>query len=179
MLRGIVARTVVFIFPAAALQALLPTVVRQELGLGSGGYGALLGCFGLGAASAAVIRPRAAATMSPDAIMVLASFVTAGALLVTGLVHVTWVVALTLALAGAAWVLATITLNVAAQLALPWWVRARGLSLFLLAITGSIAIGSALWGLTAEWSLPGSYVVAAVALAPRRCGAEARDLDRT
>ncbi len=164
MLRGIVARTTAFIFPAAALQALLPTVVRQDLGLGSGGYGALLGCFGVGAASAAVIRPRAAAIMSPDAVMVVASFVAAGALLVTGLVHVTWLVALTLALAGGAWVLATITLNVAAEMALPWWVRARGLSLFLLAITGSLAIGSALWGVTAEWSLAGAYVVAAIAL---------------
>jgi predicted MFS family arabinose efflux permease len=164
MLRGILARTVAFIFPAAALQALLPTVVREELGLGSGGYGVLLACFGAGAASGAIVRPRVAAVMSPDAMMVLASFVAAGALLVTGLVHIAWLVALTLAVAGVAWVLATITTNVAAQIALPWWVRARGLGLFLLSITGGIAIGSALWGWVAEWSLSGAYVVAAIAL---------------
>jgi hypothetical protein len=165
LLRGILARTAAFILPGAALQALLPIVVREELGLGSGGYGALLGCFGAGAASAAVIRPRAAAVMSPDAIMVLATIVTSGALLVTGLVHVTWIVALTLAVAGAAWFMATITTNVAAQIALPWWVRARGLGLFLLVITGGIALGSAAWGLAAEWSLSGAYVAAAVVLA--------------
>jgi hypothetical protein len=143
---------------------LLPTVVLQQLVLGSGGYGILLGCFGVGAASAAVIRPRASAIMSPDNIMVLATFVIAGALVVTGLVHIAWVVAATLVVAGGAWVLATITLNVAAQIALPWWVRARGLALYLLAITGGIAIGSALWGLVAEWSLAGSYGIAAIAL---------------
>jgi hypothetical protein len=124
----------------------------------------LLACFGVGAASAALIRPRITAVMSPDAIMVLASFVAAGALLITGLVHIAWIVAVTLVVAGGAWVLATITTNVAAQIALPWWVRARGLGLFLLAITGSIAIGSALWGWVAEWSVPGAYAVAAVAM---------------
>ncbi|MDQ1424292.1 MAG: hypothetical protein QOD72_1790 [Acidimicrobiaceae bacterium] len=164
VLRGILVRTVVFIFPAAALQALLPTVVRQHLGLGSGGYGVLLGCFGVGAASAAVIRPRVSAIMSADALMTLSTFVIAGALVVTGLVHIAWLVATTLVVAGAAWVLATITLNVAAQIALPWWVRARGLALYLLAITGGLSIGSALWGLVAEWSLAGSYGLAAMVL---------------
>lgn len=164
LLRAILVRAAAFIFPAAALQALLPTVVRDELGLGSGGYGLLLGCFGIGAASAAVIRPRAAAIMSPDRIMVVASLLVAGALLVTGLVHIAWLVGLTLVVAGGAWLMATITTNVAAQLALPWWVRARGLGLFLLVTTGGIALGSALWGLVAEWSLPGAYVVAGLAI---------------
>jgi predicted MFS family arabinose efflux permease len=164
LLRGILTRTAAFIVPAAALHALLPTVVRDELGLGSAGYGVLLACFGVGAASAALIRPRAAAAMSPDTVMVVATLVVAGALVVTGLVHIAWVIALTMLVAGGAWVLATITTNVAAQIALPWWVRARGLGLFLLVITGGIAVGSALWGLVAEWSLPGAYVVAAIVL---------------
>ncbi len=53
LLRGVLMRTALFIVPASALQALLPTVVRVELHLGSGGYGALLACFGGGAASSA------------------------------------------------------------------------------------------------------------------------------
>ena len=64
-LRGVLNRTAIFIIPAAALQALLPVVVRDRLGLGSGGYGILLGCFGIGAASAAVIRPAARRTIRP------------------------------------------------------------------------------------------------------------------
>ena len=164
LLRGILARTAAFIVPAAALHALLPIVVRDELGAGSAMYGVLLACFGVGAASAALIRPRAAARLSPDALMLVATVVIAGALLITGLVHIAWVIALTLLVAGGAWVLATITTNVAAQIALPWWVRARGLGLFLLVMTGGIALGSALWGLVAEWSLTGAYVAAAIVL---------------
>ncbi len=164
LLRGILARTAAFIVPAAALHALLPIVVRDELGAGSAMYGVLLACFGVGAASAALIRPRAAARLSPDALMLVATVVIAGALLITGVVHIAWVIALTLLVAGGAWVLATITTNVAAQIALPWWVRARGLGLFLLVMTGGIALGSALWGLVAEWSLTGAYVVAAIVL---------------
>src|SRR3954447_8343474 len=164
LLRGILARTAAFIVPAAALHALLPIVVRDELHAGSAMYGVLLACFGVGAASAALIRPRAAARLSPDALMVVATVVVAGALLITGLVHIAWVIALTLLVAGAGWVLATITTNVAAQIALPWWVRARGLGLFLLVMTGGIALGSALWGLVAEWSLTGAYVGAAIVL---------------
>jgi len=52
-LRGILNRTALFCLPAAALQALLPIVARNRLHLSSGGYGVLLGCFGIGAASAA------------------------------------------------------------------------------------------------------------------------------
>jgi hypothetical protein len=37
-------------------------------------------------------------------------------------------------------------LNAAAQLSLPRWVRARGLSVYLLVATGSQAIGSYVWG---------------------------------
>ena len=164
LLRGILARTAAFIVPAAALHALLPIVVRDELGAGSATYGMLLACFGVGAASSALIRPRAAAALSPDGLMVVATVVVAGALLITGLVHIAWVIALTLVVAGAGWVLATVTTNVAAQIALPWWVRARGLGLFLLVMTGGIALGSALWGLVAEWSLAGAYVAAAIVL---------------
>ena len=57
-LRGVLNRTALFCLPGAALQALLPIVARNRLGLSSGGYGVLLGCFGIGAASAAVVRPR-------------------------------------------------------------------------------------------------------------------------
>ncbi len=156
--------TAAFIVPAAALHALLPIVVRDELGAGSATYGMLLACFGVGAASSALIRPRAAGALSPDGLMVVATVVVAGALLITGVVHIAWVIVLTLVVAGAGWVLATVTTNVAAQIALPWWVRARGLGLFLLVMTGGIALGSALWGLVAEWSLTGAYVVAAIVL---------------
>jgi hypothetical protein len=79
-------------------------------------------------------------------------------------VHVAWLVAVLLAVAGVGWVLSTVTTNIAAQIALPWWIRARGLGLYLLAITGGLALGSALWGYIANWSLAGAYIAAAAML---------------
>lgn len=165
ILRGILVRIGLFITPAAALLALLPTVARDELGLGSGGYGVLLASFGIGAAVSALVRPRVASSMSSDALVAWSSLVVAANLLVTGLVHVTWVVTVMMFAGGCGWTMVTVAANVAAQAALPWWVRARGLGLYLLVITGGVAIGSAVWGVVAGWSLAGAQVLAAVVLA--------------
>jgi Transmembrane secretion effector len=51
-----------------------------------------------------------------------------------------------LVLSGMAWLITLTTLNAAAQLSLPRWVMARGLSMYLLVSTGSQAIGSYVWG---------------------------------
>jgi MFS family permease len=55
-------------------------------------------------------------------------------------------------LAGAAWITVANSLTVAAQMALPDWVRARGMSVYQMALMGSTAIGAALWGQIATWS---------------------------
>ena len=54
-----------------------------------------------------------------------------------------------LVLSGMAWLITLTTLNAAAQLSLPRWVRARGLSVYLLVATGSQAIGAYVWGAVA------------------------------
>ena len=47
---------------------------------------------------------------------------------------------------GAAWMAAGSTLQVAAQLATPPWVRARAIGLYQLSMFGAQAFGAALWG---------------------------------
>jgi MFS family permease len=51
-------RASLFMVGGSAIMALLPLVARQQLGLGSGGYGMLLGCFGAGAVGGATLLPR-------------------------------------------------------------------------------------------------------------------------
>lgn len=63
-----------------------------------------------------------------------------------------------------AWTSATVTLNVSAERVLPWWVRARGLGMYMVVLAGGIAIGSAVWGAIAAWSLTGAHIAAAVTL---------------
>jgi predicted MFS family arabinose efflux permease len=163
-LRAVLVRTAAFAPPAAAIQALLPIVVRERLGLGSGAYGLMLACFGLGAVVAALLRPRLEGALSPDRLLLAASAVVAVALVIAGTARSTWVLGPALAVAGGAWTTGTVTTNVAAQRALPWWVRARGLGLYMVVLAGGIALGSALWGALAAWSITGAHVCAAVTL---------------
>src|SRR5918994_1185573 len=74
-LRGVLVRIAAFAIPAAAIQALLPAVVRDRLQMGSGGYGLLLGCFGIGAVIAAILRPRIDTLLTSDQLMLAASLV--------------------------------------------------------------------------------------------------------
>jgi quinol monooxygenase YgiN len=65
-------------------------------------------------------------------------------------------------LAGVAWIAVLATLNVSAQVALPEWVRARGLALFMTVYFGAHTAGSALWGQVAALAgLPLALFIAA------------------
>jgi quinol monooxygenase YgiN len=52
----------------------------------------------------------------------------------------------TMMLAGMSWLCAANTLSVSAQMTLPDWVRARGMSMYQMAIMGASASGAAVWG---------------------------------
>jgi MFS family permease len=91
-LRAVLLRAGVFIGAGSALWALLPVLIRQELGLGAAGFGLLLGCMGLGAISGATLLPRLRDRYSLDHALVGATLLFA---LVTGaLAWLTNVVAL-------------------------------------------------------------------------------------
>jgi branched-subunit amino acid transport protein len=65
--------------------------------------------------------------------------------------------------AGVAWISVANSLTVAAQMALPDWVRARGMSIYQMALMGSTAAGAALWGQIATWTdIHDSLAIAAV-----------------
>ena len=49
-------------------------------------------------------------------------------------------------LAGASWIAAVSSLNVSAQVALPEWVRGRGLAMYVTVMFGALSLGSAIWG---------------------------------
>jgi Transmembrane secretion effector len=165
-LRVILIRAALFVFFASSIWALLPLTARSQLHLGSGGYGALLGCVGVGAVAGAALLPRLRSALSPDALLTAGSLGLAVVALVLGYVHVTALVAVALGIGGLAWILALSTLNSLYQLTLPGWVKARGMSFYLIVFQGGNAIGSAVLGLTAAHAgLSPTLLVAAVALA--------------
>jgi MFS family permease len=57
-----------------------------------------------------------------------------------------WVAVPAMFAAGMAWITTANTLSVSAQMGLPDWVRARGMSMYQMAIMGASALGAALWG---------------------------------
>ena len=163
-LRVVLNRTAAFTVPAAALQALLPIVARDRLGLTSGGYGLLLGCFGVGAAGGAVVRPRLDERFHHDQLVFGSSVVLAAALVVEGVSRSPLAIGLAMIVGGLAWATALTSTGVAAFSALPEWVRARGMGLYMLVLAGGIALGSAAWGALAENNLTTAHLLAAGAM---------------
>jgi MFS family permease len=165
-LRVVLVRAALFIFFASAIWALLPLVARSALHLGSGGYGLLLGSVGIGAVAGAVLLPRLRGRLSPGAMLAAGSLGLAVVSLVLALAHVAVVAAVALAVGGAAWIVALSTLSSAYQLSLPQWIKARGMSFYLVVFQGGNAIGSAVMGVVAGAAgLNATLVIAAAGLA--------------
>jgi predicted MFS family arabinose efflux permease len=164
-LRVILLRALLFVFFASSVWALLPLSAQSQLHLGSGGYGLLLGCVGVGAVGGALVLPRLRAVLSAGAQLTAGSVCLGVVALLLAVVHVVAVAAVALAVGGMAWVLALSTLNSAYQLLLPGWVKARGLSFYLIVFQGGNAVGSALLGLMAQRvGLTTTFLLVAVAL---------------
>jgi MFS family permease len=166
VLRVILARAALFIIFASAIWALLPLTAQSQLHLGSGGYGLLLGSVGIGAVAGAVLLPVLRARMSPDSLLATGSAGMAVVTLLVAFVHVTAVVAVALVVAGACWILALSTLNSAYQLSLPQWIKARGMSFYLMVFQGGGAVGAAIMGvLAARIGLSAALLIAGIGLA--------------
>ena len=144
---AVLARTLIFSLFASAFWALLPLVASK---FGARGYGAMLAWFGLGALAGAGVLARVHHRLSRDAIVALATLVFAFAMF--GLVRANTLATSSLcaAAAGLAWMGLLATLNVVAQTSCPAWVRARIISMYVLALQGGLALGSAAWGVIAS-----------------------------
>jgi MFS family permease len=166
VLRVILARAGLFIFFASAIWALLPLTAQTVLHLGSGGYGLLLGSVGIGAVAGAVLLPRLRARLSADALLTAGSIGMAAVTLLLAYAHVTAVAAVALVVGGACWILALSTLNSLYQLSLPRWIKARGMSFYLMVFQGGGAVGAAVMGVAAEHAgLTPTLTIAAAGLA--------------
>ena len=131
-----------FLF-ASAYWALLPLVAREQIGGGADLYGVLLGAIGVGAVAGAFLLPWLKGKLGADRLMALGALGQAVAMVLYGLAREP---AMALALAGASWIGALATMSVSAQVALPDWVRARGLALYTTVFFGCLTLGSAAWG---------------------------------
>ena len=150
-----------FLF-SSAFWALLPLVARSQIAGGPELYGILLGVIGIGAVAGAFGLPALKAKWGPDVLMALATAGTALAMVLFGLAREPITALIASAIAGASWIAALATLNISAQVALPDWVRGRGLAVFATAFFGCVTLGSAVWGEVALYTgLPLAHLAAA------------------
>ncbi len=151
-LRAVLLRVSLFFFHSTAVLALLPLVARQLHGGGAGTFTLLLASMGVGAIVAALNLTRLRQLMPRDTLVLRATILQSLSTVAVALAPNAWVAVPAMLLNGAAWIICANALSVSAQLALPDWVRARGMSMYQMAIMGASAAGAALWGQLATLS---------------------------
>src|SRR5262245_11545463 len=163
-LRATVMRAVGFFLFGSAYWALLPLVARTQIAGGPELYGILLGAIGAGAVGGAFVLPWLTSKLGPDRLVAAGTLGTALALILFGLARDTATGLAASVIAGASWIAVLATLNVSAQVALPEWVRGRGLALYMTVFFGALALGSIIWGKVAGLlGLPVAHFAAAAA----------------
>lgn len=162
-LRATLVRAAAFFAFASAYWAMLPLIARNVLDGGPTLYGILLASVGAGAVAGAVILPRIRKALGADRTVAAGTLGTALVLVAFAVIPDPVVAAIASALAGVSWIAVLSSLHVSAQTALPDWVRARGLSIFLTVFFGAMSGGSLVWGQVASsWSIPTALLAAAI-----------------
>ncbi len=146
VMRAAMIRSAAFYGPASAPWALLPLIVHDELHLGAGTFGALLGLMGAGGVTSGLVLPQIRARLSRGN-TVLASMLSSGAGMALLAIAPHWsFAAVAMVLFGVGWVAASSVIQSAAQLSAPPWVRARALAIYQLASNGAMVAGTFFWG---------------------------------
>jgi|SRR5271170_2322486 len=101
---------------------------------------------GIGAVAVAFVLPWSKAKIGPDRLVRAGTVGTAVTLVLFGLAREPVIAVSASLIAGASWIAVLASLNVSAQVALPEWVRGRGLAMFVTGHFGATTLGSAIWG---------------------------------
>ncbi len=160
-LKVILLRVFLFFLQSTALIALLPLVARGLHGGGPGTFTVMLACLGAGAIVAALLFPRWRARYSRDQFVRVGTLAQAALSLLIVYVPELWLALPSMVFVGMAWISVANSLTIAAQVALPDWVRARGMSIYQMALMGGSAAGALLWGQVASWTNVAGAVAAA------------------
>lgn len=129
-LRATLARSVGFFLCASAYWALLPLVSRVQIGGGPEVYGLLLGAIGAGAVGCAFVLPYLRSKLGANGLVGTGEAGTALSLLLFGFAREPATAVLASIVAGMSWIAVLASLNVSVQVALPDWIRGRGLAMY-------------------------------------------------
>jgi len=145
-MRGILVRISLFFLHSTAQLALLPLVARALPGGAAGTFTLLLASMGAGAILAALSMPRIRKLMPLQRMLIVGTVLQSAGMVTVAFAPNIYIAVPAMFVSGMAWISVANSLTVAAQMALPDWVRARGMSIYQMALMGAIATGAALWG---------------------------------
>ncbi|MGH6609967.1 MAG: MFS transporter [Burkholderiaceae bacterium] len=162
-MRAVLLRIVIFFLQTTALMALLPLVAKSLPDGGAGAYTLLLASLGAGAIVTAFYLPRLRVAISRERLLRDGAVLQAVTMIAVGFAPNIWMAMPAMMVCGAAWLAVVNTLTVASQLSLPDWVRARGMSIYLMTMMGATSASAALWGQVASFiDVRWTFVAAAV-----------------
>jgi MFS family permease len=162
-MRAVLLRISLFFLHSTALLALLPLLARALPGGAAGTFTILLASMGSGAIVAALLIVRIRALMPAQTLLLAGTALQSAGTVMAAFAPNIYLAVPAMFLAGVAWITVANSLTVSAQMVLPDWVRARGMSIYQMALMGSTAAGAALWGQIATWTnIHDSLAIAAV-----------------
>jgi MFS family permease len=164
-LQVVIARNALFALFISAIPALIPVVGLKSLHLNASQLGLLFTSQGIGSvAGAVIIIPWLRARYSSNILIVLASALVAMVYVLMAFVRQPWIFFAVAAMAGVGWTLSASELWVAAQRAMPSWVRGRMSATVMMVSQGAMAIGGVIWGSAVTTVGPAYCLLMAAAL---------------
>ncbi len=177
-MRALIVRSLSFSLCASAFWALLPLIARDLLDLGAGGFGLLSAAFGAGAIVGAWSIPHQLKRFPLNNVVTYGVLMWTVAVALIVATKFTTIAVISACGAGTAWVCVLAGLSAGTQSTAPAWVRARAVSMYLVATQGSLALGSAVWGMFASVAGIRFALVTSVAGGHGAASAGARYRDR-
>jgi len=166
LVHALFVRDIAFAISSSALMALLPLFSRQTLGFDSTGFGFLVGSVGLGAIIGGfVVLPKLPKSWSIEKRFIGAIILFSFTLIVLAYQRDFILLCLTMIGSGISQIIIMSSLNFSAYKSAPRWVGTRILSVHVLTLQGSMAVGSVLWGSVGEIvGISTAFLFAAVGL---------------
>ena len=140
---------------------------RFELGLDEFSFGILYAVFGVGAVAGAMMMPTVNRLVGADRANIWAMGTTAAAILIAALAMTPLVVGIVVVVNGFCWMTVIANNGASVQMALPNFMRARGMAVHQMVFFGSMVVGSLMWGKIANLcSVQAALIASAVMLVP-------------
>lgn len=145
-MRAVILRVFTFALQMSALVALMPLIARRMQGGGPGTFTLMLATMGFGAIVAAMLLPRWRSRFDRDDVVTWGTAIHGTSSAIVALSPNIWGAVPAMFVVGMAWISTANTFSTSAQLALPNWVRARGMAIYQMAMMGGNALGAVLFG---------------------------------